>query len=456
MVMLNRVVALLLGNLVWLFALTAFADGGYFTTVVADQTQSAEAMGAQQALIFRDDEATTLFVQSSVKGELADFSWVLPLPQKPLSVAKAPQSLFKLLDDMTAPRVLRIHYEETQSGCLGLSSSSTNGGTDSGTLKSEDQAATDVTVVGSGLVGQFSYELLEAKTASGLTDWLSQNGYQAPKGLSSLATDYIKDGFVFMAAKVKRDGGTVNGLPAFAFRFAHDAPLLFPMRITAFSTTSTVPVLLYVASKDTEPVLTDITSYTEVLANQDICSTDEYARTLRSKLKEVPGSLALQYRDRFYAPQEDGDGEYNYDAEYSSWRLTRDDSTGQDLLVGGGRYRWRGWYDGNERRLPLAAYDTESIAFIKTLIGGNYAFKRYYGELSAEEMRNDILFWPETQAEASDSYYVSSTITQSTDRCPSKKNGCSHAPHPFWAVGLFLTLRTLLAYRKRTQHLEPG
>jgi hypothetical protein len=96
-------------------------------------------------------------------------------------------------------------------------------------------------------VAGFETVTLAAREPHALALWLSGHGYAAPDGLERVAADYVRDGWVFNAIRLRRDADTqaVNRIQPIAFTFATPSPV-YPMRLTGL-TTHPVNVRLFVA-----------------------------------------------------------------------------------------------------------------------------------------------------------------------------------------------------------------
>lgn len=407
----------------------AWADGG-FSIRVTSETLSEMDMGAQQAFLLRSKDAQTLYIQSSVTGKIDDFAWVLPLPANPTSVSKAPKDLFRLLNDLTAPRVVNECYHSSGShsslGCLGGSSSSSM--STPGTPEDSQKADTDlVQVLSAGEVGSFAYEVIASESSSDLLSWLRTNRYQVPAGAETLFADYVAQGYVFLVAKVARTldpAVSLNSLPALAIGFPVNAPLVYPMRFTAYSAGAPVPVLLYVAQKDAIPALSEGGGYAESHIAEWLAANETYDAAL-SKALAKKAAVVLQMRYRLS----------------DIWKL--------DAEVGGGQFR-SATYRYGQAALPYADYDPESIALLASLLNDpTYVWARWYAKLTAAEMNADMAL---TSVAYEASVWVDPVVH--TEICAARKSapagGASLAPAPpAFSFGLAPWLLLLVAFGLR-------
>jgi hypothetical protein len=102
-----------------------------------------------------------------------------------------------------------------------LSTAKAKGGSDS------------VEVLDRQLAGVFETTTLTARDPGALRDWLNTNGYVLPKDVEPVIADYLRDGWVFVASKVRRDATSTEAgsLHPLSFTFAAKEPV-YPLRLT--------------------------------------------------------------------------------------------------------------------------------------------------------------------------------------------------------------------------------
>ncbi len=83
------------------------------------------------------------------------------------------------------------------------------------------------------LAGVFEITTLTARDPSALRDWLNTNGYVLPKDVEPVIADYLRDGWVFVASKVRRNVSSTEAgsLHPLSFTFAAKEPV-YPLRLT--------------------------------------------------------------------------------------------------------------------------------------------------------------------------------------------------------------------------------
>lgn len=90
-----------------------------------------------------------------------------------------------------------------------------------------------VEVLDRQLAGIFETTTLTARDPGALRDWLNTNGYVLPKDVEPVIADYLRDGWVFVASKVRRDVSSAEAasLHPLSFAFAAKEPV-YPLRLT--------------------------------------------------------------------------------------------------------------------------------------------------------------------------------------------------------------------------------
>lgn len=90
-----------------------------------------------------------------------------------------------------------------------------------------------VEVLDRQLAGVFETTTLTARDPSALRDWLNTNGYALPKEVEPVIGDYLREGWVFVASKVRRDASSeeAGSLHPLSFTFAAKEPV-YPLRLT--------------------------------------------------------------------------------------------------------------------------------------------------------------------------------------------------------------------------------
>jgi hypothetical protein len=103
-----------------------------------------------------------------------------------------------------------------------------------------------VSVLDRKLVGVFDTATISSRDPAALQGWLKANGFAAPASRSQAIAGYVKDGWVFVAAKIRRDDPALQTATPhpLSFTFA-TTNAVYPMRLTGIDN-GPVQVELYV------------------------------------------------------------------------------------------------------------------------------------------------------------------------------------------------------------------
>jgi hypothetical protein len=114
----------------------------------------------------------------------------------------------------------------------------------------EHGSQSSVSVLSRETVGAFDTATLATKDAADLRRWLGANGFGAPAAIDPVVAAYIREGWVFVASKVRADaaagasGDGVRRVHPLAFTFPAKAAV-YPMRLTG-ATNDTLALELFV------------------------------------------------------------------------------------------------------------------------------------------------------------------------------------------------------------------
>ncbi|MHC4620948.1 MAG: DUF2330 domain-containing protein [Planctomycetota bacterium] len=235
-----------------------YADGKYFPEKVY---KAPPAIPSQRAILVYKDGVEKLVIEAALEGEGKEFGWVIPLPAKPTRFEKASPGFLKTLSFVIGPKItnqlaksLEIVLVVTLVITLWFLWALTKKrkrplysllaillivfllGIFMPTLKSAGIGFGDmpgVKVEAIQEVGSYEIAVLETEDAQALDNWLTSNGFtgltEKDKGIVS---DYIRDGWHFVAARLRRDGDGFSRPHPLAMSFPIDKPI-YPIRLTA-------------------------------------------------------------------------------------------------------------------------------------------------------------------------------------------------------------------------------
>jgi hypothetical protein len=252
--------------------LTALADGMVIPTIAYP---AKITIPDQRALICYSNGTERLVIETRFTGAGTNFAWVVPLPGQPV-IEEATTGLFPTLEYLFRPEIihdvprywLRILViialiylfrllKNASTGFIifivfillylaaillpALSAAKTAG-------MSSVTSSQVVSILDRKLVGIFETTTITSRDAKALQIWLSENGYSVPTNAAPVIASYVKDGWVFVATKVRRDkpDNETSTPHPLSFTFKTDKPV-YPMRLTGWNSQSLV-VDLYVFS----------------------------------------------------------------------------------------------------------------------------------------------------------------------------------------------------------------
>lgn len=211
-----------------------FCDAGP-SPMPVDQT-------GENILFVMRDGVVEAHVQIQYRGDPESFAWVVPVMAVP-EVEAGSDQLFTNLLDATVPtftlstRSDDCGSDEDSSGCGFVSDDSPEAGGTFGGNSQDDDDHDDGSpeIVAKGVAGAFQYAVLEGGNVEGVVAWLDENGYAQDDEAPDLLADYLDDGFLFVAFKLR--GGTgVDEIHPVVIRYAGDEPCV-PIRLTRIAAT---------------------------------------------------------------------------------------------------------------------------------------------------------------------------------------------------------------------------
>jgi hypothetical protein len=215
----------------------------------------------QQALIHFTNGTERLVIETRFVGAGTNFAWVIPLPNRPV-VEASTTGVFPTLHYLFRPEI-QHNVERYYIGLLVLvgfvcllrwvpgradrvfilalftlfllaaamlvPALSTAGSRGQGSAA----ALGDVSILDRQLVGVFETATISSQDPRALQTWLIENGFALSTNAEPTIQSYVKEGWVFVAAKIRRDQAArqTNSLHPLSFTFKTDKPV-YPMRLT--------------------------------------------------------------------------------------------------------------------------------------------------------------------------------------------------------------------------------
>jgi hypothetical protein len=251
---------ILLIVLLGLLPLGAVADGKVYppTAFPADVT-----IPDQRALIHFTNGVERLVIETRFTGAGTNFAWVVPLPSQPVVEAASSglfptlQYLFRPVITHKVPKYYVVILFAIAVGLLlrwGVRSEVSLisvlmvvlllfllaalllpalGTASSKSARMSGAADPSLSILDRQLVGVFETVTIASREPRALQSWLRENGFTVTTNSEPVIADYVKEAWVFVAAKVRRDLPTEQTSTAhpLAFTFKTDRPV-YPMRLT--------------------------------------------------------------------------------------------------------------------------------------------------------------------------------------------------------------------------------
>jgi|GEM_PF-4471717 len=240
---------------------STFADGKFFARV---NVTTEPGIAAQRAFIAFRDGKQTLIVQSDINGAGESFGWLLPLPANPTAIEAAPTYCLQPLSEMFRPRLITdrsgvlipslylyaaiaiialqqlwlkstgkphrlmrgLNFCALLIGALIVASFAIP---TLGPARALNESA--AVELQSKRAGVYDVTVITGDNVKSINTWLQENGFRSHARADAAIKDYIRDGWCFLAAKVRSDiDGPVTQHPL-QIEFP-TKQAIYPMRLT--------------------------------------------------------------------------------------------------------------------------------------------------------------------------------------------------------------------------------
>jgi MYXO-CTERM domain-containing protein len=225
----------------------ARACGGFFcNTVPVVQTG--------EGIVFGVDPSTNTvqaIINISYQGSATDFAWVLPLQSAPSKIDIGPESLFTVVNQLTAPS-FQISKYSTDGICSSHyygfgGAEDTNGGPVPAAPGTKSNTP-GVDVVEQSTVGPYDSVVLKGTDPAAIHDWLVQNNYNVTDAMMKVVTPYVAQGDVLLALKLQKDQPTGAIQPVALTMSGNEACI--PIRLTAIAAQDNMDIMALVLTNE--------------------------------------------------------------------------------------------------------------------------------------------------------------------------------------------------------------
>jgi MYXO-CTERM domain-containing protein len=175
------------------------------------------------------------------------FAWVVPVTVVP-EFSVGSEMLFRNVLDGTVPTYgFQSVFDDCGFGDGDVSGGGETGG-DDGAWKL-DVADDGPTVVAMETVGAFEIVVLSGGTASEVMTWLGDNGYQQDPAAEPILAEYLEEGLLFAAFKL-RTGAQTSEIHPVVLRFPDSDEACIPIRLTRIAASEDMDVRAFFLSDD--------------------------------------------------------------------------------------------------------------------------------------------------------------------------------------------------------------
>jgi hypothetical protein len=219
---------------------------------------------ASQVVIARDGNRTILTMANDFQGDVKNFAMVVPVPVaiKKEQVHIGNRKTIEKLDSFSQPRLVEYFDPDP---CEVMDRKKEQAMMDTRPVpapatiaRRSRQPDLGVTVEDSFKVNEYEILILSAKDSNGLETWLTQNGYNIPKGASQVLRPYIKQNLKFFVAKIDlkeldKSGGVLRPI-----QIAYESPkFMLPIRLGTINARGEQDLVVYVLSPKGRAELTN-------------------------------------------------------------------------------------------------------------------------------------------------------------------------------------------------------
>ena len=237
----------------------------------------------QRALIKYRNGIESLVVQSTADGKAERFGWLLPVPAVPQRLEIITPGLLETIALQMSPAVIGSKNVMKDPigvwialfyfvGLISLAIASKKHrfafiivffislalafffGSILGSYRSPGMARFNVEVIETQTLGSYDVTVLRANTEEDLNRWLAENQYRTMGSMGlSVARQYIQDGWVFVAARLKKPTAGAATPHPLLIEFPAATPV-YPMRLTALPASDLYLQLFILAEEEAVPL----------------------------------------------------------------------------------------------------------------------------------------------------------------------------------------------------------
>jgi hypothetical protein len=208
---------------------------------------------ASQVVLVRSQDRTVITMANDFRGDPKEFAVVIPVPTflERDQIHVGEKKYIDHLDAYSAPRLVEYFDEDPcNPRVYEMAMAAPPAASDS--VRRRGAAALGVTIEAEYTVGEYDIVLLSAKESSGLTTWLTGNGYKLPPGASRVLESYIKQNLRFFVAKVNLEEQSKLGFTYLRpLQIAYESPkFMLPIRLGTVNADGPQDLLVYTLTRN--------------------------------------------------------------------------------------------------------------------------------------------------------------------------------------------------------------
>ena len=232
---------------------TALACGGFFCNGV-NPTPINQSM--ERVLFAPAGNLVTMHVEVGYEGEPTNFSWLLPVPERPTApdgselpldqmVRVSSQHIFEVLQQRTRPTFdLKKVWDESLCPDPRPRDPSDSDGAMMGEAAADMAPLETIEVLETAKVGPYDATLVSAGDADELFLWLNINGYFQDPAARPILEEYVGKEYYFIAIRLQNDKSS-DDLKPLAMTFGENAPCI-PLQLTGIAAVENMPMHTWV------------------------------------------------------------------------------------------------------------------------------------------------------------------------------------------------------------------
>lgn len=208
---------------------------------------------ASQVVLVRSEDKTVLTMANDFRGDPKEFAVVIPVPTflERDQIHVSDKTYVDHLDAFSAPRLVE-YFDEDPCHPRVYERVFPSAASAPDSVRRKGANALGVTIEAEYTVGEYDIAILSAEESSGLTTWLTGNGYKLPPGASRVLASYIKQNLRFFVARVNLEEQSKLGFRYLRpLQIAYQSPkFMLPIRLGTVNADGPQDLLIYALTRN--------------------------------------------------------------------------------------------------------------------------------------------------------------------------------------------------------------